>query len=82
MKPFAQSVYGVGGGKAHPTGNGGGLDVGIPAPPGSAWEGRAIATHKLCLVEFSAFLEQQRDPDTVSYFFISVHSMLKTMHLL
>lgn len=35
-----------------------------PAPP-PPWEGRAIATHKLRLVEFSAFLEQQRDPDTV-----------------
>nr|CAH0111450.1 unnamed protein product [Daphnia galeata] len=34
-----------------------------PAPP-PPWEGRAIATHKLRLVEFSAFLEQQRDPDT------------------
>ncbi|CAG7785970.1 unnamed protein product [Allacma fusca] len=65
VKPFGQPVYvGPGGGKAHPTGNGGGLDVGIPVPPGSIWEGRAISTHKLCLVEFSAFLEQQRDPDT------------------
>ena len=36
-----------------------------PAPP-PPWEGRAIATHKLRLVEFSAFLEQQRDPDTVT----------------
>lgn len=30
------------------------------APP---WEGRAIATHKLRQVEFSAFLEHQRDPE-------------------
>lgn len=37
-----------------------------PAPP-PPWEGRAIATHKLRLVEFSAFLEQQRDPDTVTW---------------
>ena len=34
-----------------------------PAPP-PPWEGKAIATQKLRLVEFSAFLEQQRDPDT------------------
>jgi len=37
------------------------ISSGSSAPP---WEGRAIATHKLRLVEFSAFLEQQRDPDT------------------
>lgn len=39
-----------------------GTDV-APPPP---WEGRAIATHKLRLVEFSAFVEHPRDPDTVS----------------
>lgn len=33
------------------------------APP---WQGRSIAGPKLRLVEFSAFLEQQRDPDSVS----------------
>nr|WCQ76357.1 scalloped [Triops longicaudatus] len=33
----------------------------VPPPP---WEGRAIATHKLRLVEFSAFLEQHREQDT------------------
>lgn len=31
-----------------------------------AWQGRSIAGPKLRLVEFSAFLEQTRDPDTVS----------------
>lgn len=39
------------------------------APPASsvpAWQGRSIGTAKLRLVEFSAFLEQQRDPDAVS----------------
>uniref|UniRef100_A0A8C7Y1D6 TEA domain family member 1b n=1 Tax=Oryzias sinensis TaxID=183150 RepID=A0A8C7Y1D6_9TELE len=29
-----------------------------------AWQGRSIGTSKLRLVEFSAFLEQQRDPDS------------------
>ncbi|KAK9497716.1 hypothetical protein O3M35_004384 [Rhynocoris fuscipes] len=33
----------------------------VPPPP--PWEGRAIATHKLRLVEFSAFMEHQREPD-------------------
>uniref|UniRef100_A0A8D3BTF4 TEA domain transcription factor 1 n=1 Tax=Scophthalmus maximus TaxID=52904 RepID=A0A8D3BTF4_SCOMX len=34
-----------------------------PAPTAPAWQGRSIGTSKLRLVEFSAFLEQQRDPD-------------------
>lgn len=33
------------------------------APP---WQGRSIAGPKLRLVEFSAFLEQTRDPESVS----------------
>ena len=37
-----------------------------PAPSVPAWQGRSIGTTKLRLVEFSAFLEQQRDPDSVS----------------
>lgn len=36
------------------------------APSVPAWQGRSIGTTKLRLVEFSAFLEQQRDPDSVS----------------
>uniref|UniRef100_A0A8C8JXB9 TEA domain-containing protein n=2 Tax=Oncorhynchus TaxID=8016 RepID=A0A8C8JXB9_ONCTS len=35
-----------------------------PAPTAPAWQGRSIGTTKLRLVEFSAFLEQQRDPDS------------------
>ncbi|XP_038558149.1 transcriptional enhancer factor TEF-1 isoform X7 [Micropterus salmoides] len=34
------------------------------APTAPAWQGRSIGTSKLRLVEFSAFLEQQRDPDS------------------
>lgn len=37
-----------------------------PAPSVPAWQGRSIGTTKLRLVEFSAFLEQQRDPESVS----------------
>ena len=33
-------------------------------PAGPAWQGRSIATQKLRLVEFSAFVEQQREPET------------------
>ena len=45
----------------------GATDV-APPPP---WEGRAIATHKLRLVEFSAFVEHPRDSDTVSFIFLA-----------
>lgn len=41
-----------------------------PAPTAPAWQGRSIGTSKLRLVEFSAFLEQQRDPDSVSGAFL------------
>lgn len=33
------------------------------APP---WQGRSIASTKLRMLEFSAFLEQPQDPETVS----------------
>lgn len=38
------------------------------SPPGGsdAWEGRSIAGPKLRLCDFTAFLEQQRDSETVS----------------
>ncbi|XP_062868601.1 transcriptional enhancer factor TEF-1 isoform X3 [Trichomycterus rosablanca] len=35
-----------------------------PAPTVPAWQGRSIGTTKLRLVEFSAFLEQQREPES------------------
>lgn len=41
-----------------------------PTPTAPAWQGRSIGTSKLRLVEFSAFLEQQRDPESVSLFFV------------
>jgi len=66
VKPFTQPVYGGSGGKSHPTGNGVSESAAITASQPPAWEGRAIATHKLCLVEFSAFMDLQQDPDTVS----------------
>lgn len=39
---------------------------------GEAWEGRSIAGPKLRLCDFSAFLEQQRDAETVSPSCLSV----------
>lgn len=47
-----------------------------PAPTAPAWQGRSIGTSKLRLVEFSAFLEQQRDPDSVSFSFFFFFSVL------
>nr|BAL41704.1 scalloped [Thermobia domestica] len=67
VKPFSQSPYGVPAtGKPATAVSSADMSL-LPAgqaPPPPPWEGRAIATHKLRLVEFSAFMEQQRDPDT------------------
>ncbi|XP_027008881.1 transcriptional enhancer factor TEF-1 isoform X4 [Tachysurus vachellii] len=62
IKPFAQQAYPI-----QPT-----VTTAIssyestaaPAPTVPAWQGRSIGTSKLRLVEFSAFLEQQREPDS------------------
>ncbi|XP_065577633.1 transcriptional enhancer factor TEF-1-like isoform X3 [Artemia franciscana] len=76
VKPFSQGHYpGPPPGSGTPMKNAGvpGLphsgDISLLAPPPTVtptppWEGRAIATHKLRLVEFSAFIEQERAPDT------------------
>ncbi|XDA75130.1 hypothetical protein R6Z07F_005355 [Ovis aries] len=34
------------------------------APPAPPWQGRSVASSKLWMLEFSAFLERQQDPDT------------------
>uniref|UniRef100_A0A673CPK2 TEA domain transcription factor 1 n=1 Tax=Sphaeramia orbicularis TaxID=375764 RepID=A0A673CPK2_9TELE len=54
--PFTQQAYPI-----QPS-----VTTAIPtqAPTAPAWQGRSIGTSKLRLVEFSAFLEQQRDPDS------------------
>ncbi|XP_018058595.1 PREDICTED: transcriptional enhancer factor TEF-1-like [Atta colombica] len=57
VKPFPQPAYT---GKPATAVSSGDLVQAQPAPP---WEGRAIATHKLRLVEFSAYMEQQREQE-------------------
>ncbi|XP_030070299.1 transcriptional enhancer factor TEF-3 [Microcaecilia unicolor] len=63
VKPFSQQVYiqpplpSPMPGFESPTG----LSAAPAAPP---WQGRSIASSKLRMLEFSAFLEQQQDPDT------------------
>lgn len=64
VKPFAQSPFMSG--ETKPTVGGMGGLLQTAAAPSVPWEGRSIATQKLRLVEFSAFMESQRDPDTVS----------------
>ncbi|PSN54696.1 Transcriptional enhancer factor TEF-1 [Blattella germanica] len=59
VKPFSQPGY-----AGKPATAVSSSDMSLQAPPPPPWEGRAIATHKLRLVEFSAFMEQQRDADT------------------
>ncbi|XP_032815867.1 transcriptional enhancer factor TEF-1-like isoform X2 [Petromyzon marinus] len=63
IKPFVQQPYPLQAVAAIP---GYESAAGLNPPPGAgpAWQGRAIGTSKLRLVEFSAFLEQARDPDT------------------
>ena len=66
VKPFAATAVAQG---AYPGGTAVAETYGNAAgPPGAppAWEGRSIGTQKLRLVEFQAFLEQQRDADNVS----------------
>ncbi|CAL9701909.1 unnamed protein product [Knipowitschia caucasica] len=61
IKPFSQQAYPI-----QPTVTSaisGYEPLGVQAPA-AAWQGRSIGTSKLRLVEFSAFLEQKRDPDS------------------
>ncbi|XP_059832184.1 transcriptional enhancer factor TEF-1 isoform X6 [Hypanus sabinus] len=62
VKPFAQQAYASQ--SAVTTQISGYESSAGPTPSVPAWQGRSIGTSKLRLVEFSAFLEQQRDPDS------------------
>ena len=76
VKPFAQPGY-----AGKPATAVSSSDMSLQAPPPPPWEGRAIATHKLRLVEFSAFMEQQRDADTVRlwvFLSLTVGKFIKT----
>ncbi|XP_054469890.1 transcriptional enhancer factor TEF-1 isoform X2 [Anoplopoma fimbria] len=59
IKPFTQQAYPI-----QPVTTAISSYESTAAPTAPAWQGRSIGTSKLRLVEFSAFLEQQRDPDT------------------
>ena len=59
-------------------GPGYGLDIKPPTSMSNevqpAWQNRSIAGPKIRLVEFSAFLEQQRDADSVCTMITLLHS--------
>ncbi|XP_055915713.1 protein scalloped isoform X1 [Eupeodes corollae] len=57
IKPFTQPPYPAG---KPSTAVSGEIEAGLP-PAQPPWEGRAIATHKFRLLEFSAFMEIQRE---------------------
>ncbi|XP_039988226.1 transcriptional enhancer factor TEF-3-like [Xiphias gladius] len=64
IKPFSQQSYTMqASGPAPITGyeSTAGLSMSPGAPP---WQGRSIASSKLRMLEFSAFLEQPQDPET------------------
>ncbi|KAM9861357.1 transcriptional enhancer factor TEF-1 [Aulostomus maculatus] len=62
IKPFTQQAYPIQ--PAASTAISSYEPTAAAAPTAPAWQGRSIGTSKLRLVEFSAFLEQQRDPDS------------------
>ncbi|XP_032369242.1 transcriptional enhancer factor TEF-1 isoform X1 [Etheostoma spectabile] len=61
IKPFTQQAYPI---QPVTTAISSYEPTAASAPTAPAWQGRSIGTSKLRLVEFSAFLEQQRDPDS------------------
>ncbi|XP_067876180.1 transcriptional enhancer factor TEF-1-like isoform X3 [Heterodontus francisci] len=66
VKPFIQQPFAVQPNVSHaPILGYDSASVGLlPASCHPAWQGRCIGTPKIRLVEFSAFMEQQRDPET------------------
>ncbi|XP_057660854.1 protein scalloped isoform X6 [Diorhabda carinulata] len=70
VKPFAQAAYTAG--KPATAVSAGEVGALQPAPP-PVWEGRAIATQKLRLIEFSAFMESQnRDEAYQKHLFVHI----------
>uniref|UniRef100_W5NJ10 TEA domain transcription factor 4 n=1 Tax=Lepisosteus oculatus TaxID=7918 RepID=W5NJ10_LEPOC len=64
VKPFSQHNYTIQG-TGPPTISGYESTVGLTASPAApSWQGRSIGSCKLRMLEFSAFLEHQQDPDT------------------
>uniref|UniRef100_A0A2K6MCK9 TEA domain transcription factor 4 n=1 Tax=Rhinopithecus bieti TaxID=61621 RepID=A0A2K6MCK9_RHIBE len=65
VKPFSQQTYAVQPPLPLPGFESPAGPASSPsAPPAPPWQGRSVASSKLWMLEFSAFLEQQQDPDT------------------
>ncbi|XP_054363208.1 transcriptional enhancer factor TEF-3 isoform X5 [Mirounga angustirostris] len=65
VKPFSQQTYAVQPSLPLPGFESPAGPTPSPsAPPAPPWQGRSVASSKLWMLEFSAFLEQQQDPDT------------------
>ncbi|XP_072378685.1 transcriptional enhancer factor TEF-1 isoform X2 [Diabrotica undecimpunctata] len=69
VKPFAQAAYTAG--KPATAVSAGEVGALQSAPP-PVWEGRAIATHKLRLVEFSAFMESPNREEYQKHLFVHI----------
>ncbi|KAK2506705.1 hypothetical protein MC885_018874, partial [Smutsia gigantea] len=66
VKPFSQQTYAVQPSLPRPGFESPAGPTPSPsAPPAPPWQGRSVASSKLWMLEFSAFLEQQQDPDTI-----------------
>ncbi|XP_033889337.2 transcriptional enhancer factor TEF-3 isoform X2 [Acipenser ruthenus] len=65
VKPFSQQTYNIQPPVASSITAGYETPVGLTTSPSApSWQGRSIGSSKFRMLEFSAFLEQQRDPDT------------------
>uniref|UniRef100_A0A6Q2YFA9 TEA domain-containing protein n=1 Tax=Esox lucius TaxID=8010 RepID=A0A6Q2YFA9_ESOLU len=64
IKPFSQQSYAMQASGPPPI-TGYESTAGLPMSPGTPpWQGRSIASSRLRMLEFSAFLEQPQDPET------------------
>ncbi|XP_037920754.1 protein scalloped isoform X3 [Hermetia illucens] len=70
IKPFAQPPYPSG---KPSTAVSGDIEAGLP-PAQPSWEGRTIATHKFRLLEFSAYVEIQREELYHKHMFVHIAS--------
>ncbi|XP_033723073.1 transcriptional enhancer factor TEF-3 isoform X4 [Tursiops truncatus] len=65
VKPFSQQTYTVQPSLPLPGFEApAGASPSPSAPPAPPWQGRSVASPKLWMLEFSAFLERQQDPET------------------
>ena len=70
VKPFCQSPFGIGDGKSM-------IQSSAVAAATPAWQGRAIATSRLRLMEFSAYVQQRGEENNYQrHLFVHIASPL------